>query len=308
MTDAGAAFGADPAAVARYRTLSRRAREAVTSAVGQDGRIAGERVAALVADLGLIGPREVMLLALPAAATLADPAISGYRVGAVGRAVPSGDLLLGGNLEFPGTDLRLTIHAEGAVAIRAFGRDTAIEVLAVDEARPCAYCRQTLSEFAGAGDLRIIDPLGHDVGLSDLYPWPFTPADLGDPGIVPGAVPWPSLALAPGRLPSDVATSLVAAASRAHAPYGRGPAAVVLRLHDGRLVVGATMENVAFNPSVGPLTGAIVELRAGGDGYAAIESAYLAAPADAAVDDVRSTRDLLAVVARGVALTVVSWA
>jgi cytidine deaminase len=81
-----------------------------------------------------------------------------------------------------------------------------------------------------------------------------------------------------------------------------------VRLRDGRLVAGATMENVAFNPSVGPLPGALVELRTGGDGYAAIESVVLAAPADAAVDEVRSTRDLLAAVAPGVALTVLSWA
>ena len=43
----------------------------------------------------------------------------------------------------------------------------------------------------------------------------------------------------------------------------------MLRLTDGRLVSGATIENVAFNPTIGPLQAALVGLLALGHDYAA---------------------------------------
>src|SRR4029077_6470118 len=125
-------------------------------------------------------------------------------------------------------------------------RGTSVAVLAVGEARPCGHCRQTITEFAGWRDLTLIDPLGHALTMDDLYPWPFVPGDLGEPGIVPGSSPWPSLAIRDERIPPAVAEALVTAGRRAHAPYSRCPAAVALTLADGRIVTGATIENVAF--------------------------------------------------------------
>lgn len=299
-------FPADPAARERTARLAAVAGPAVVECV-RGGRIRGGDVASLVRRFDLDGPLDALLLALPAAAALADPPISRFRVGAAALEIPSGDVVLGGNLEFPGLDLVRTLHAEGVVAIRAFLDDASLAAIAVPEARPCAFCRQTLVEFAWAPELRLVDPLGHDLSLQKLYPWPFTPADLDAPGVIPGAVPWPELSLPPDGLPTDVAGKLVEIGRRAHAPYSGCPAAVVLRLRDGRLVAGASLENVAFDPSVGPLQTALAVLRSAGDGYAAIESAFLAAPDWGVVDDVRITRDLLAVVAPGVALTTTAW-
>lgn len=275
--------------------------------VTPDARVPAADVSALQSAFGLAGPQAVMVAALPAATALADPPISRYRVGAVGLEAPSGDLLLGGNLEFPGSDLRATVHAEGSLAVRAHARGTSITSLAIDSARPCSYCRQTLVEFPWAHDLRVIDPAGSDRSIDDLVPWPFTPGDLGTAGVVPGAIDWPDLRVTDPRVPDDVARALEAAGRRAHAPYSRCPAAVVLCLGDGRLIAGMTIENVAFDPSVGPLTVALVLLRAGGDGYAAIASAWLATREAGPVDDGPPTRALLAAVAPGATLATTTW-
>ncbi len=103
--------------------------------------------------------------------------------------------------------------------------------LAIREARPCAHCRQVLAEMAWADELRIVDPLGHDLALRDLYPWPFVPADLGEAGARPGASAWPRpLLRLDGSSPSDVPAALLRAGARSHAPYtrdaggGRAPA------------------------------------------------------------------------------------
>ncbi len=273
-----------------------------------DGAIVpAEAVRRLVATFGLAGPRDVMLLALPVATGLADPPLSGFHVGAVGLEAESGDLILGGNLEFPRSDLAATIHGEGFVATRAFARDRSLAVLATGEARPCGHCRQTLSEAATATDLELIDPLGHTLRLADLFPWPFIPADLGESGIVVGAVPWPDLRLKADDLPIEIAALLVRLGRRAHTPYGRCPAAIVLRLHDGRLVGGATIESVAFNPTIGPLQAAAIELAAHGDAYASIGSAVLAITPDGEVDPTEATRSLLATIAPGAELSVTTW-
>ena len=143
--------------------------------------------------------------------------------------------------------------------------------------------------------------------MDDLVPWPFTPRDLGAAGAVPGAVAWPDLRVEDPAVPVDVARALEAAGQRAHAPYSSCPSAAVLRLHDGRLVAGMTIENVAFDPSVGPLTVALVLLRADGDGYADIASAWLAVRAGGPVEDVPSSRALLGAVAPDATLVTTTW-
>jgi len=262
-----------------------------------------------VRELALRDARDAALLALPAAAALARPPISSYRVGAVG-VTEAGDLVLGGNLEFPGASIHHTVHAEGFVTLRARAHGTRLAALAISEARPCAHCRQVLAEMAWADELRLIDPLGHDLALADLYPWPFTPVDLGQAGAgAPHAAAGdgPGPVVTPG-VPDDVTSALADGRRRAHAPYSGEPAAVVLRLADGRLLVGAVLESVAFNPTIGPLADGLVEAVATGGDAGSITDAWLAVARDARVDHVGPTRDLLAAVAPRALLHVTYWA
>ncbi len=117
-------------------------------------------VAQLVAEFTLADAREAALLALDAAAALARAPISGYRVGVAGIGAVSGDLILGGNLEFPGAAIAHTVHAEGFATLLARARGEHLAVLASTQARPCAHCRQVLAEMDGALALRLIDPQG----------------------------------------------------------------------------------------------------------------------------------------------------
>jgi cytidine deaminase len=263
--------------------------------------------ASLIARHDLESVDELALLTLPVAAEVARPAISRYRVAAVGVEAETGDLLLGGNLEFPGTELGTTIHAEGFVALRARRRGRRLVTLAVREAHPCAHCRQTLTEAAGADSLRIIDPLGHAPGLADLYPWAFTPAALGVDADSPSRTSWPNLTFAGEEPPAAIAPQLLDLGRHAHAPYSGAPSAVVLTMRPTGEVGAGCLESVAFNPSIGALQAALVELAAARIEPTAIADAWLAKVDGGAVDPEPGFRALLHAVAPGARANVVHW-
>ena len=208
-------FAADPGIPARLARLSPAARAQVADiamdAAGrrQDalpanmgGVLLAETAADLCARFGIESVQDLMRILVEPARRLARPPISGFHVGAVGLEKATGNLILGGNVEFPGTHLGLTVHGEGFVATRAFSRGNALEAIAIGEAHPCAHCRQYLSEFENGRDLRLIDPLGHDLSLGDLYPWPFDPGYLGETGAAAGRRGFPDLgAEAPAVMP-----------------------------------------------------------------------------------------------------------
>lgn len=263
-------------------------------------------VAQLMAAFDLVDPEEAAVLALATARTLARPPVSGYHVGAAAL-VTDGDLLLGGNVEWPGASIWQTVHAEGFVTLLARARGTHLTSLVTDQARPCAHCRQVLAEMDGADDLVLADPAGRRLRLTDLYPWPFVPADLDVAPAGTDDTPFPYLGLAPADTPGEIASALVAAGRRAHAPYSGAPAACVLVLADGSLVPGTVLESVAFNPTIGPVQDALVGLLAAGGSASEIAHAWLGVGRAAAVGHEAVARDLLAVAVPGAAVHVRYW-
>ncbi len=272
------------------------------------GVITGEEATSLCEWFELEGIEQLMLLVLRHAQKLARPPISKFEVGAVGLERDSGAIIVGGNVEFPGTLVGYTLHGEGFVATRAFSRGQELAKIAIGEAHPCAFCRQYLSEFATSRELVLIDPIGHRLTLAELYPWPFDPAYLGEGGAVPGTAPWPELTVEPNSLPAAVVMKLEATGRRAYAPYSKCPSAVVLGLSDGNLVAGANIESVAYNPSMAPLQAALVDLLAHGYDYRDIVEAALATPRGGFVDYAQSTAELLGRIAPDVRLQTVAWA
>ena len=142
-------FTADPAIRDRYPAVSTTAGAAIAAAIA--AKLAARRrdVADNMGSVipaaewprsirahGLAGVEELMLLALPAARKLALPPISGFFVGAIGLEAETGNLILGGNLEFPRTHLGMTVHGEGFVFTRAYSRGTSIPTIAIGEAHP----------------------------------------------------------------------------------------------------------------------------------------------------------------------------
>jgi cytidine deaminase len=261
---------------------------------------------ALVARFGLHSIDELMRLLVPVARQAARPPISNFFVGAVGLEAETGNLILGGNIEFSRTTLSTTVHGETCLAMRAFSRGTSLSVIALGEAHPCAHCRQFLSEFIWSRSLTLIDRIGHTITLAQLYPWPFDPAYLGNEGAVPGRSD-EGVALAPHGLDPGLAAALLAAGRRAHAPYSQCPGAVVLRLKGGGFVTGASVESVAFNPSMGPVSAAMIDLFAHGLDPRDIDDATLAVRNGGAVDHAASAYEQLAALRRGLPLTVVDW-
>lgn len=313
-------FRADPSIRSRIEsletTVGAAVRQAVAAALAETrssvadnlgGVLPANEAAAIAATHG-IDADELMLLALGEASRYARPPISEFYVGAVGREAGSGNLVFGGNLEFPGAHIGNTVHGEGFVFARGFSRGTAIEAIAIGEAHPCAHCRQFLSEFAATQDLTLLDPLGHRLRMADLYPWPFDPDYLGQKGIVAGELRHPDLALAANGLPPAAAARLTALGRRSYTPYGKSPAAVLLTLRDGALIGGSAIESVSFNPTMSPLQAAMIDLFAHGYGAADIASAAVAHRPGAQVDYAMHACDLLVAIAPEVELEVVAWA
>lgn len=305
-------FPADAAVARRMAELAANVGPAVEADVAAIGSTVPAAVAAsLVERHGLRTAVELALLALPVASAMARPPISGYRVGAVGIEAESGDLVLGGNLEFPGTDLGATVHAEGFVALRVRARGHTLATLAVREAHPCAHCRQTLSESAAADGLTLVDLEGASLTLADLYPWPFRPSALGISGDAGGRTNWPNLAGVAGGVdgdvPPDVMPVLLDAGRRAHAPYSGAPSAVALRTADGRLLAAGCVESVSFNPTTTALQAALVEAVAARADLATITDGWLASTEGGPVDPEPGFRSLLRAVAPAANAHVVHW-
>lgn len=278
----------------------------------RDGLVVPAAAAAeLIERHGLADIRELMLLLVPYARTVARPPISDFFIGAVALERETGDLVLGGNVEFPGANLGEAIHGEQFLSARAFSRGTSIATIALEAAPPCGHCRQFLAEFQNGLDLDILTLKGHRVVLRDLLPWAFSPADLGEAGVTPLAsgairqdlavVSWDT------GVPHAIQDPLVAAGKRAYVPYGRAPSAVALVATDGGIVTGAALENAAFNPSLGPLQVALVNWIAAGRSYDEIELAVLGGVEAGAVDYSRDLPNLLATVAPKAGFQRVSW-
>ena len=256
---------------------------------------------------------ELALLALPVARAMARPPISGFRVAAVGIEA-EGDLILGANLEFPGDrpgvdDPRRGVRRPARSPARPAPRD------------PCRSRSPSLRalpadarEAANAGALAIVDLLGNERSLEDLYPWAFRPAALEHVGDDAGrdAMAEPRLRrVCRGRKRRRPDRR------RRRAPGGGRPrpcavlraprARSSLRLHDGRLLAAGCVESVAFNPSVTAMQAALVEVAAARAEASDIAHGWLGRTAGGPVDPEPGFRALLHAVAPDAGATVVDW-
>ncbi|HEX8172092.1 MAG TPA: cytidine deaminase [Thermoanaerobaculia bacterium] len=254
---------------------------------GFAGMISAAEAEAFARDANVDVPR-LMSMLLPFAAAYAKPPVSNFRVGCVSRGA-SGALYYGTNVEFAGTDLTTTVHAEQSSVTNAWmSGETSIDFIAVT-APPCGYCRQFLNETAGADRLQVaID--GAPRPLADYLPGAFGPRDLGlDSGLM---APLDHRFV----IDSDDALALEAlrAANRSYAPYSKAYAGVALRAKDGAAFSGAYAENAAFNPSMSPLQVALSRMNLAGRAFDAIADAVLVMAG--APIHLEATRNVLAAV------------
>ena len=239
------------------------------------------------------GMRELMLSLLPQAAAYAIAPISGYTVGAVARGT-SGSLYLGANMEYAGTALSFTLHAEQSATINAWQNgEQGLKAIAVSSA-PCGYCRQFLYELTTAQRLFVHIAGKRSRRLTTLLREPFGPEDL------PNANP-------PLMTPQDHGLTLVApssdalvldalaAANASYAPHTGDYAGVAVETASGAVYAGRYAENAAFNPGVSPLESALTMRVLDGHADDAVTRAVLVETASKASQE-GATRELLRVV------------
>jgi cytidine deaminase len=236
------------------------------------------------------------------ARALADPPVSGFRVGAALVGARTGRVYLGGNVEFPGAAIGQSIHAEQAAFANAWHHgETGIAALAVS-AMPCGHCRQFLYETLAKGARPFAVQVGRrKCSLADLLPHAFGPVDLGVKG--------GSMATKKVRLRCEAKGDALVEAARAgacasYAPHSGAHAAVALQLADDDVVDGRYAENAAYNPSLMPLQSALVLRDLAGKRRVPVARAVLVQRASA-VAHTAQAEALLGLVAPGVALETV---
>lgn len=231
----------------------------------------------------------LMVELLPIARRFARAPISHYRVGVVGKG-KKGDLYFGYNIEFLDVPLNYTVHAEQAIIAQALMRgETSLEAVALFDT-PSGLCRQFLNELPGAGNMRILTPSRRPVRLRTLLPNFFGPEDLGQAGGLLGSSSW-KLELK-GKVDS-LAQSALEAARKSYAPYSQSPSGIALETTDGKHYCGGCAENAAFNPSMSPMQGAVVNLVADGRSYGEIARAVLVEREGAPASQAGSAQNLL---------------
>lgn len=224
---------------------------------------------------------------LPLAAACARPAISHFHVGAVARGV-SGNLYFGGNMEFVGTTMQQTVHAEQSAITHAWMRgEKGLESITVNYT-PCGHCRQFMNELNSGTQLHIHLPNVPAATLGDYLPNAFGPRDLEIKTLL--------LDEEDHQLPvsgDPLTQAAIIAANRSHAPYSQSPSGIALETHDGNLFTGSYAENAAFNPSLPPLQAALNILSLSGYEYRDITRAVLAERRDASLLQWQATRATL---------------
>jgi cytidine deaminase len=280
-----------------------RARDVLAGLAARGGVLEPPDARAVGDFQGLALP-ELMVSLLPVAAAFARPRISDYRVGAVASTAPIEDgwgrIYLGGNVEFRGEALGLTIHAEQAVTLNArFGGESAISAVAVSS-RPCGHCRQFLSEIAVPPDVFTVSRDGTGVArhsMEQLLPFAFGPVHLGvEAGLLDQRRT--TIVLESDDQDSPVVQQALRAARSSYAPYTDSYAGCALRTEQGTVHAGGYVEIAAFNPSVLAVQSALLHLHLRGPGLDVAEISDVAlVEVDGPTTQLAATQRLLDVVA-----------
>ena len=251
------------------------------------GIISAAEARTLAAQTGL-APDRLLVALVPIARAYAHPPISGYHVGATIRG-KSGDIIMGGNLEFPGLALNMTIHGEQAAVLHALAHgETGIAALAVN-GTPCGHCRQLLAEVNDP-DLELVSPRGVQP-FAIALPDAFMPRALGNEAGLFDPVDNP---LPPLPEPANaLAKAAWQAARRSYAPYSSNWSGAAVRTSSGELFTAPYVESVAFNPSLNPLQGILVAMRQRRLDWGSITAATLVEAGDSLASQAPAVEALL---------------
>lgn len=260
-----------------FATLAEDLQSALAPLLADDhfpAMLSAEQVKALASATGLDEDALAFAL-LPLAAACARADLSHFNVGAIARGV-SGTWYFGGNMEFLGSSMQQTVHAEQSAISHAWLRGEKSLVAITVNYTPCGHCRQFMNELNSGLDLRIALPGRAPHTLADYLPDAFGPKDLEINTLLMDdeshGFPVEGEALV---------KAAIDAANQSHAPYSNAPSGVAIELSNGQIFAGRYAENAAFNPSLPPLQGALNLLSLNGYDYPDMRRAVLAERPDA---------------------------
>ncbi|MCL9783427.1 cytidine deaminase [Vibrio sp. S4M6] len=258
---------------------------------GFTGTISKQQYDQLLSD-STLKDQDLRVALLPIAAAYSYAPISKFYVGAIARGL-SGTLYFGANIEFLGTQLGQSIHAEQCAISHAWMKgEEGIKDVTVNYS-PCGHCRQFMRETTTAKQLKIQLPERDEKYLEDYLPDSFGPEDLDVKVGLMGDLDH-GKKLADNDDPIEL--QALAALNKSHAPYSGNFSGVALKLQDGDVYNGAYAENAAFNPSLPPLQVALIQMRMAGKAFSQIQSAALIEMASATsshLADTQATLDAL---------------
>jgi len=226
---------------------------------------------------------------LPLAAACSITPISHFHVGAVARGV-SGNLYFGANMEFSGTSMQQTVHAEQSAVTHAWLRGEAILASITVNSTPCGHCRQFMNELNSGTALNIHLPNRDVATLGDYLPYSFGPKDLDIATLLMDKVDH-GYTLAET---DDLSLQALQACNQSHAPYSQSHSGIALETQSGKIFAGRYAENAAFNPSLPPLQGALILLNLSGEDCLKIRRAVLIEHPQPLVSQGDATRSTLA--------------
>lgn len=248
--------------------------------------LSAEQVATLQRATGMDADALAFAL-LPIAAACARTDLSHFNVGAIARGI-SGNWYFGGNMEFRGSTMQQTVHAEQSAICHAWLRgEKALTSITVNYT-PCGHCRQFMNELNSGLTLRINLPGRETHTLGDYLPDAFGPKDLQIKTLLMDDQNH-GFALTGDEL----SQSAIAAANKSHTPYTHSPSGVAIACRSGQIFSGSYAENAAFNPTLPPLQGALNLLSLNGFEYSDIERVILAERNDAPLTQWDATQSTL---------------
>ena len=215
-------------------------------------RLSSQQVSVLQAELG-IDTDTLLRELVDFGKDRARVPVSEFYVGTAGLS-EAGEIFLGVNLEYAGTSLSQTIHAEQFLLSWARSCSKSPLTAIAVSAPPCGHCRQFLREADPQGEMRLLIGDEPDVAAASLLPRAFTPRDLG--------VEQPFYAGPLDLEGCQLDEAARRAAEQSYAPYSGGGAGLALRVKDGRIFAGSALENAAYNPTLPPLQAALISCHA----------------------------------------------
>ena len=250
-------------------TFPRSAQPYLECLLQQGGKLSGKVLSELLYRLD-VSVEALMIGLLPLAKLFSMVPVSEFPVGAVvlgGAGAGDGEmsLYLGANMEFEHQVLHMSLHAEQAAVMNAWYNGVGyIKAIATSE-HPCGHCRQFLTELSGWSDLMVLTPTREAYGyrqrrLPHILPAAFSPTELGNQNGFPRPIEnHPNLRLV-RYADGPVVQAALSAAEVSYTPYTGNLAGCAVETAGGLVVSGRYMESVAYNPSVSPLTAAVLQL------------------------------------------------